>query len=314
MLELLDEPIARVRLPLLRVQWRVDTAARPTVALPNCSPPLVRPAPPASSAPAVAADILAGGVASGPGTIRREAVPKGRELATAAPPAKINGNGSPVIQKGHNKGVKPSSFGKSYAPEPLTPADVFALLAATPKTGAPGIRNRALIVLLWRSGLRIQEALDLYPKDINFDENEIHVLHGKGDRHGICGTDDRCLAYLTEWLDYRQERLGIDRYTLVFCTVQENGFGGRGLPLGQAYVRRMLKKLARRAGVDRRVTPHQFRHALASEWRREGHDLEEIQGQLRHANPSTTDRYLRQVAPVRVIRAAKAREWPEALT
>src|SRR3954465_13694111 len=90
---------------------------------------------------------------------------------------------SPVTYPDYRRGKPPANKGKKYPPEPLTDEEVFALLDACSPRSATGLRHRALIVVLWRAGLRISEALALYPKDVDVAGRTIRVLHGKGDQH-----------------------------------------------------------------------------------------------------------------------------------
>ena len=75
------------------------------------------------------------------------------------------------------------------AAEPLTRAEVNALLAQCSRRAPTGIRNRALITVLYRTGLRIFEALALQPKDVDLDNGTLRVLHGKGDKMRTVGLD-----------------------------------------------------------------------------------------------------------------------------
>ena len=72
--------------------------------------------------------------------------------------------------------------GQKYPGEPLTPAEVHALIAACSPKAPTGIRNRALLTLLYRSGLRISEALALRPSDVDLDKHTLRILHGKGNK------------------------------------------------------------------------------------------------------------------------------------
>jgi integrase len=82
--------------------------------------------------------------------------------------------------------------------------------------------------------------------------------------------------------------------------------------MSAAYVRRLLKQLARKAGIDKRVHAHGFRHTHAAQLRAEGVDIAIISKQLGHASISTTARYLDHLAPRAVIEAMRKRSWTDA--
>jgi site-specific recombinase XerD len=175
--------------------------------------------------------------------------------------------------------------------EPLTAREALALLAAACPNGYPtGKRNRALLALLWRSGLRISEALALRPSDVNRRRGSILVRHGKGDKSRTVGIDPDALALLEPWLAVRPNVRGAP----LFCTL-------KGEALDTSYVRHLLPRLAKRAGIDKRVHAHGLRHTLAVELMCEGADVGLISRQLGHSSIHTTARYLDHVAPQRVI-------------
>jgi integrase/recombinase XerD len=189
--------------------------------------------------------------------------------------------------------------GEKYPPEVLQPSEVLALMKACSRRAPTGIRDRALIALLWRTGLRISEALDLKPSDIVPAKGTVRVPKGKGGKSRTVGIDDDALAVVERWLDVRRAR-GINGKQTVFCTLD----GGR---LSGQQVRAMLKRRAAKAGIERRVNPHAFRHTLAYEWRLERRDLVEIQDQLGHASLDGTAHYIRKIAPLDLVQIARER-------
>ena len=208
---------------------------------------------------------------------------------------------SPATRKGYRAGASPANAGQRYPAEILTPDEVRALIAACSKRAPTGVRNRALLVLLYRAGLRISEALALRPKDVDAAGGTITVLHGKGDRRRTVGLDDGAFDVLARWLE-RRKALGLTGRQPLFCTLD-------GKPLQSSYVRTLLPRLARKAGVEKRVHPHGLRHTHAAELAREGTPANEIQAQLGHASLATTDRYLRHIQPQQLIDRMRAREW-----
>jgi site-specific recombinase XerD len=101
---------------------------------------------------------------------------------------------------------------------------------------------------MYRAGLRVSEALALYPKDVNDVAGTVSVLHGKGDRSRIVGLDAGAFAVLARWSD-RRTTLGFSGRCPIFCTL-------RGTSLKPAYIRALMPRLAAKAGVEKRVHAH----------------------------------------------------------
>lgn len=186
-------------------------------------------------------------------------------------------------------------------PEVLTDAEVCALMKACGRYAPTGIRNRALIALLYRTGLRINEALSLYPKDIDLDAGSVRVLNGKGGRSRTVGLDPGAATIIEPWFDTRSH-LDLSGRQPTFCTLQ-------GKRIADAYVRVLLKRLAVRAGIEKRVHAHGLRHTHAAQLRAEGVDIGIISRQLGHSSISTTARYLDHIAPTAVIETMRGRSW-----
>jgi len=186
-------------------------------------------------------------------------------------------------------------------PEVLTEPEAIALIKACSSRAPTGIRNRALIAVLWRSGLRISEALALELRDVDLESGTLRVRHGKGDKSRTVGIDEQTSALLARWLD-RRRKLGPGARAPVFCTLA----GGR---VDTSYVRHLLPRLAAKAGLDRRVHAHGLRHTYASELARERTPINVIRDALGHTSLAVTDRYLRDVAPMHVIDTIRARRW-----
>ena len=157
--------------------------------------------------------------------------------------------------------------------EVLAPEEVRRLIAACSRRPA-GIRNRALIVVLYRAGLRITEALSLRPKDLDPERGAIRVLHAKGGRSRTVGMDAEAFAVLARWMEIRLER-GVDPPAPVFCMLDAR-------PVTSSYIRVLFPRLGRRAGIAKRVHAHGLRHTHAAELRGEGIDIGIISKQLGH--------------------------------
>jgi site-specific recombinase XerD len=208
---------------------------------------------------------------------------------------------SPITAPGYHAGREAPNKGRSYPPEVLTEDEVKDLIRACSNRAPTGIRNRALIVVLYRSGLRLSEALALKPKDINPNTGAITVLHGKGDRKRVVGLDQGSMAIVMRWVDERSN-LGINGRSPLFCTLD-------GKPLHASYVRTLLHRLGERTGIEKRVHPHALRHSMAFDLMWEGVPVPLIQAQLGHASLATTQRYLDHLAPKDLADAIQRREF-----
>jgi site-specific recombinase XerD len=192
---------------------------------------------------------------------------------------------------------------QKYPTEVLTEDEVSALLRRCSPKAPTGVRNRALIMVMYRGGLRISETLGLKPSDVDPGRGTIRVLDGKGHKSRTVSVDDGALAFLQRWMDVRAQLKREHGWTNgpLFCTLA-NG------PIHPTYVRTMLKRNAARAGIDKHVRPHGLRHSHAAELVAEGVPVNVIRDQLGHANLSVTDRYLRDIAPADVIAMGRNRK------
>ena len=202
----------------------------------------------------------------------------------------------------HLPGQPATNAGRKFPPEVLSTAEVEALIAGCSHTAPTGIRNRALIWLLYRSGLRVSEALDLRPADADLARHALRVLHGKGDKATTRGFHPAATDALARWLDTRKS-LGI-RGAPLFCTL-------KGGPVSDRYVRNLLHRLATQAGIDKRVHPHGLRHTYAAELEDAGLTVSEISKLLGHSSAAVTARYLDHLTNDRAIAALEAAELPQ---
>jgi integrase/recombinase XerD len=185
--------------------------------------------------------------------------------------------------------------------ELLTPDEGRALITAASGRAPTGIRNRALVAVMYRSGLRPGEALGLVPADVDLEAATVLVPARKGGRRRVTGLDAGTRALLAAWLRRRAEReIGDDRR--LFCTLA-------GEPLKAAYVRELLPRLAARAGVRKRVHPLALRYANAAELADEGMPAWLIDRHLGIAPVGGAWRYRRPVSDQEVAAAIAARDW-----
>lgn len=169
--------------------------------------------------------------------------------------------------------------------------------------GVDGVRLRALVVVLWRAGLRISEALALAETDLDSRRGAVLVRRGKGGKRREVGMDDWGWEHLAPWIEVRKS-LPIGS---LLCVVHGPT---RGRPWSAAAARTQLRRVATVAGVRRRFAPHQLRHAHAVEMAREGVPLLVIQRQLGHTNLGITSIYLQGIDNAEIIATVHARRPP----
>jgi site-specific recombinase XerD len=209
---------------------------------------------------------------------------------------------SPATMPGFHAGRRPRNKGVRYPADPPKVEEIIAVMRAA-GDDAYGRRLRGLIVILWRAGLRIQEALLLAEADLDDRRGALLVRRGKGGRRREVGMDAWAWEELRPWLELRVE-LPVGP---LLCVI--NGTT-RGRPWSTAAARAGLRRTAVNAGVRRRFAPHQLRHAHAVELAREGVPLIVIQRQLGHSNLGITSVYLQGIDNAEIIETVHARRQP----
>jgi site-specific recombinase XerD len=222
----------------------------------------------------------------------------------SAPPL-LNAAGrrrSPVTLLGYLAGRAPRNKGLRYPPDPPTVEEIVAVMRAA-GDDIHGARMRALVVLLWRAGLRINEALTLSEHDLDPRLGAILIRYGKGSRRREVGMDPWGWEHLRPWLELRM-RMPVGP---LLCVIDGRT---RGRPWASDVARASLRRVAAKAGVRRRFAPHQLRHAHAVEFAHEGVPLNVIQRQLGHTNLGVTSIYLQGIDNAEIIATVHARKAP----
>lgn len=209
---------------------------------------------------------------------------------------------SPATFAEFHRGRAPRNKGLRYPADPPRVEEIVAVMRGAGDR-ASGLRIRGLIVVLWRAGLRIQEALELAEGDLDARRGALLVRSGKNGRRREVGMDDWGWEHLGLW---SARRLELPPGPL-FCII-DGPTAGRPWP--QTGARAQLRRLAVQAGVRRRFAPHQLRHAHAVEMAREGVPLNVIQRQLGHSNLGVTSVYLQGIDSAEVINAVHDRRPP----
>ena len=179
---------------------------------------------------------------------------------------------SPATMPGYHAGRPPGNKGVRYPADPPTVDEIVAVMRHASRD-RHGFRLRAMIVVLWRAGLRVQEALALTEHDLDQRRGSVLVRRGKGGRRREVGMGDWGWEQLRPWLTARAA-LPVGP---LFCVIDGRT---RGRAWAAAAVRAEFRRVAPRAGVRRRFAPHQLHHAHALELARDGVPLNIIQRQL----------------------------------
>lgn len=178
----------------------------------------------------------------------------------------------------------------------ITGAELNRLMNAPDIKELEGKRDKAILELLFSTGLRISELCSLSIDDVDLTRDEFSV-RGKGDKVRVVFLSDSARTTLQNYLKARK-----DLDDAMFVRYGRKANDGGELRLSPRAVQRLLKKYAAQAGITRKVTPHVIRHSFATDLLQNGADLRSVQALLGHAHIGTTqvythvtDKHLREV-------------------
>jgi len=170
-------------------------------------------------------------------------------------------------------------------PEVLNVSEIEKLLEAIDHSTPEGQRNRAMLEVLYSSGLRVSELIQLRLNHIYFDIGFLRVL-GKGNKERLVPIGKSALKYLEIYVrDIRphiQVVKGFENFTFL---------NRRGKSLSRVMVFTIIKRLVPKAGIEKTVSPHTFRHSFATHLVEGGADLRAVQEMLGHESITTTEIY-----------------------
>ena len=187
-------------------------------------------------------------------------------------------------------------------PVVLTETQVAALLA-DPSTDEPAdVRDRAVLELLYGTGMRVSELVGLSLGDVDFDEELVRVT-GKGDKQRLVPLGRGAASALHEWLDSSRPTLLANAREArdvhaVFCNLRGHRLTRQGVDL-------VVRRHARRVGLPTSTSAHTLRHTCATHMLAHGADVRVIQELLGHASVATTQRYTK-VTPAHLIEAYRS--------
>jgi integrase/recombinase XerD len=169
-------------------------------------------------------------------------------------------------------------------PKTLTEDEVDALLNA-PNTEEPlGHRDRAMLELLYATGLRVSELINLKQSQINFNQGVLRII-GKGDRERLIPLGDEAQRWIRDFIDGPRMEILLERQTdFLFPT-------RRGDRMTRQAFWHIIKRYADKAGIAKKMSPHSLRHAFATHLLNHGADLRVVQLLLGHSDLSTTQIY-----------------------
>lgn len=168
----------------------------------------------------------------------------------------------------------------------ITSAELQRLRNAPDVSTLQGLRDRAILELLFSTGLRISELCARSIDDIDLSRDEFSV-RGKGDKIRMVFLSAAAKDAIKAYLKARK-----DTSDALFVQYGKNAKGAKDLRLSPRAVQRVLKTYAAKAGITRKVTPHVIRHSFATDLLQNGADLRSVQALLGHANIATTQVYV----------------------
>ena len=164
-------------------------------------------------------------------------------------------------------------------PITLTVEEMNNLIKQPNKNVPTGLRNKAILSFIWDSGVRVSDVMNLKTGNINIGKREVTVISRKGDVDRNLSFSD----YTGELLKKYKEARPKGEY--FFCTLQGN-------KLDRVYLYSMIRRYAKRIGIDKKIGLHTLRHSFALKFYKDsGHDLIRLQKILGHKNINTTEIY-----------------------
>jgi integrase/recombinase XerD len=169
-------------------------------------------------------------------------------------------------------------------PKSLTEEEVESLLNAPAVSDPLGARDRCMLEVLYATGLRVSELVNLKHNQVNLNQGVIRVL-GKGNRERLIPLGEEAVRWMNDFLKGPRNEILLDRATDYLFPTR------RGDRMTRQAFWHIIKRYARKAGVDKQLSPHTLRHAFATHLLNHGADLRVVQMLLGHSDLSTTQIY-----------------------
>lgn len=172
----------------------------------------------------------------------------------------------------------------------LTPNEVRRIIESVRGTSIVAVRDRAILELLAYSGIRVSELTQLNLDDLNFDTYEFRV-RGKGGKYRTCFFTPSAAHQIKHWLNVRTDCFPALFISLSYCFRDGVNANDRGR-LSNTSVEKIVRHYTERAGINKHVTPHIFRHTWSTLLLQNGCDIRSLQEMLGHSSLNTTQVYL----------------------
>ncbi|MFR9649809.1 MAG: site-specific tyrosine recombinase/integron integrase [Rikenellaceae bacterium] len=166
-------------------------------------------------------------------------------------------------------------------PSLLSLDEIDRLIASIDNTTSKGLRDRAIIEMLYSCGLRVSEATSLRISDLFFAEGYVRVM-GKGRRERLVPLSDIAVERIEEYIEVRDTK-GLNS--------EELFLNNRGRALTRVMIFTLIRDYAQRCGITKSISPHTFRHSFATHLLEGGASIREVQQMLGHENIVTTEIY-----------------------
>ena len=177
----------------------------------------------------------------------------------------------------------------------LSSEEVDDLLDAPDVTKDNGMRDKAMLEVMYATGLRVSELLSLEFKNVNM-QNGLIKLYGKGNKERTVPISDFAMEYLRKYIDGpRKRNVGAKKSQIIFLN-------RNGEEISRNYFFMQIKRYAEQKGIDSSVSPHTLRHCFATHLLENGASLRAVQEMLGHANVATTQIYT-EVSSKRIMSA-----------
>ena len=170
-----------------------------------------------------------------------------------------------------------------YLPDVLSVEEVDAIIRSVDLSTWQGLRDRAILEILYGCGLRVSEAVDMKISCLYFDKGFVRVI-GKGDKERLVPAGEMAADAVNAYMEARPEPADTESEDILFL----NRFGRA---LSRQSMFKMIKNQALLAGVRKKISPHTFRHSFATHLVENGADLRVVQEMLGHESITTTEIY-----------------------